>query len=284
MHTVQAIGDSTGSVLGLARCGAPTGVVVQTVQFCNSWTRLTCPSLLCLVPMARQRKKNSGDSTGAVPGQGLNARRPHDRCFGPDVQETVGVPQLQFFDEVGMPVVVQRQVPWSAWQRSWTRLLPCPLLCALRVQTRRKLWVPQSQFFNKVYMPVVLHGQGGRRWFRQFRKRLEVPPMQLGLAVIPELRRWSFQGDFGHFSRSVRMDVEHSFFSPRALTPVSARELWEVALTPGVVSQVSGLQSLLSACQLMLSGCGQTHIHLNAVSKTITTTTTTTTTHNNTQP
>ena len=32
VHTVQAIGDSTGSVLGLARSGAPTGVIVQTVQ------------------------------------------------------------------------------------------------------------------------------------------------------------------------------------------------------------------------------------------------------------
>ena len=39
----------------------------------------------------------------------------------------------------------------------------------------------------------------GRRWFRQFRKRLEVPPMQLGMAVVPELRRWGFQGDFGPF-------------------------------------------------------------------------------------
>ena len=32
MHTVHAIGDFTGSVLGLARCGAPPGVIVQTVQ------------------------------------------------------------------------------------------------------------------------------------------------------------------------------------------------------------------------------------------------------------
>ena len=75
------------------------------------------------------------------------------RCAG-----NCGVPRLQFFDEVGMLVVVQRQVPWSAWQSSWTRLLPCPLLCALMSQTRRKLWVPRSQFFTKVYMLVGVHG------------------------------------------------------------------------------------------------------------------------------
>ena len=33
--------------------------------------------------------ETSGDSTGAVPGQGLHARRPPRQCFGPDVQETV---------------------------------------------------------------------------------------------------------------------------------------------------------------------------------------------------
>ena len=35
-------------------------------------------------------QKTRGDSTGAVLGQGVHARR----CGGPDVQETVGVPQL----------------------------------------------------------------------------------------------------------------------------------------------------------------------------------------------
>ena len=57
----------------------------------------------CLVPMARQRR-NCGDSTVAVLGQGVHA------CFwsGADdqtVQKPVEFPQVQFLDKVDMPVV-----------------------------------------------------------------------------------------------------------------------------------------------------------------------------------
>ena len=86
MHTVHAIGDSTGSVLGLARCGAPPGVIVQTVQnsveILQSSDKVDTPVVVASDADGQTAQKTRGDSTGAVPGQVVHARRPHDRCPG----------------------------------------------------------------------------------------------------------------------------------------------------------------------------------------------------------
>ena len=72
--------------------------------------------------------ENRGDSTGAVPGLVWHARRPSRQVLWSRCAGNCGAPQLQFFDEVGIPVVVQRQVPWSAWQSSWTKVAAVPVV------------------------------------------------------------------------------------------------------------------------------------------------------------
>ena len=122
-----ARGDSTGAVLGQvvhARrccvcCRLPDSAENPwSFHRCSFWTRFTCP-LLCLLPMARQRrklwrfhrccswtrctrpcywsgadgqtaKKTRGNSTGAVPGQVWHARRCGVWCPWPTVQKTCG--------------------------------------------------------------------------------------------------------------------------------------------------------------------------------------------------
>ena len=74
VHIVQAIGDSTGSVLGLARCGAPTGVVVQTVQnsveILQFLDKVDMPVVVASGVDGQTAQKTQRDSTGAVLGQG----------------------------------------------------------------------------------------------------------------------------------------------------------------------------------------------------------------------
>ena len=96
------------------------------------------PSLLCLVLMARQRRKPVETPQVQFLDKFDMPVVLHDSALV-QMSKKLWSSTVAFFDEVGMPVVVQRQVPWFAWQSSWTRLLPCPLLCASRVQTRRIL-------------------------------------------------------------------------------------------------------------------------------------------------
>ena len=182
---------------------------------CSSWTRFTCPSV--------QKTSGDSTGTVLGQGlHALLCRKPLeipqvqflDKVHMPFCAENqLENPQVQFldmfdmpvvlhdsalvqicrklwsstvavFDEVGVPVVVQRHVPWFAWQSSWTRLLPCPLLCASRVQTRRILYFTVAVLLQGVH--VRRCAQTRRRWFRQSTKCLEVPPLQFGpLSVGP---------------------------------------------------------------------------------------------------
>ena len=139
-------------------------------RFCSSWTRLTFPSLLRPMPMARQRRtpveipqvpfldklfmpvvvsgangqtaqNTRGDSTGAVFGQVVHARC-CVWCQWPDSAEH----------------------PWRFHRcRSWTSC-SCTLLCLVRMSRQRRtpVEIPHWPFLDKLFMHVGVSGADGQ--------------------------------------------------------------------------------------------------------------------------
>ena len=101
-------GDSTGAVFGPLFLPVAVGKPVELpkVQFSN---KVTCSSLWCLVPMAKTVQKTCGDSTSAVLGQVVRARR-GVWSMARQRRKPVEIPQVQFLDKVSMPVVVAVQM------------------------------------------------------------------------------------------------------------------------------------------------------------------------------
>ena len=170
-------GDSTGAVLGQvvhARCCVwcrwpDSAEHPWRFHRCRSWTSCSC-TLLCLVPMARQRRtpveipqvpfldklfmhvvvsgadgqtaqNTRGDSTGAVLGQVVHARC-CVWCRWPDSAEH----------------------PWRFHRcRSWTSC-SCTLLCLVPMarQRRTPVEIPQVPFLDKLFMHVVVSGACGQ--------------------------------------------------------------------------------------------------------------------------
>ena len=170
-------GDSTGAVLGQvvhARCcvwcGWPDSAEhAWRFHRCRSWTSCSC-TLLCLVPMARQRRTSV--EIPQVPF--LDKLFMHVVVSGADGQTALNTRRDSTGAVLGQ-VVHARCCVWCRWPdsaehawrfhrcRSWTSC-SCPLLCLVPMarQRRTPVEIPQVPFLDKLFMHVVVSGADGQ--------------------------------------------------------------------------------------------------------------------------
>ena len=167
-------GDSTGAVLGQvvhARCcvwcGWPDSAEpLWRFHRCRSWTSCSC-TLLCLVPMARQRR--TPVEIPQVPF--LDKLFMHVVVSGADVQTAQNPPwrfhRCRSWTSCSCTLLClvrmsrqRRTPPWRFHRcRSWTSC-SCTLLCLVRMSRQRRTTVeiPQVPFLDKLFMHVVVSG------------------------------------------------------------------------------------------------------------------------------